>query len=224
MNRIDRLFAVLTVLESRPYVAAEYLCEKFNISERTLYRDLRALGEIGVPIEFESGKGYRLLQGYFLPPVALTPEEANALVLITSLSARYADGPTRTHVDNALSKIKAVLKHGERVRADRLQGQIRIHPGTDQGNCLPEIQRAVAERLTLEFDYLDNANRRSHRVVEPIGITFYSDQWHLIAWCRKRLAYRDFKLAKMSLVKTLPEPFVKQDHIGLNQYIQSLDP
>ena len=85
MNRIDRLMGITTVLQSKKYATAEHLAEKFDISVRTVYRDIKALGEIGIPISFEPNKGYFVVQGYFLPPVSLTSEEANALCLIESL-------------------------------------------------------------------------------------------------------------------------------------------
>lgn len=96
MNRIDRLIAMLTTLQSKKYVTADFIADKYEISIRTVYRDLKALGEIGVPITFEDGRGYSILQGFFLPPVLLTSEEANALVLISSLSEKFADKTTKS--------------------------------------------------------------------------------------------------------------------------------
>src|SRR5688572_6257305 len=110
MNRIDRLFGMLTMLQSKKYVTAEQLSDRFGISVRTVYRDVKALGESGIPVSFEPHKGYYVVQGYFLSPVAFTTEEANALLLSESLVAGFADKTIRTHFGTALSKVKTVLK------------------------------------------------------------------------------------------------------------------
>ena len=88
MNRIDRLIGVLTTLQSRKNITVLDIADKYQISERTVFRDLKALGEIGVPISYDDQKGYSILQGFFLPPVSLTIEEANALILISTLSEK----------------------------------------------------------------------------------------------------------------------------------------
>src|SRR6185436_8817904 len=97
MNRIDRLFGMLTMLQSKKYVTAEQLSEQFGISVRTVYRDVKALGESGIPVSFEPHRGYYVVQGYFLPPVAFTMEEANALLLSGSLVSGFTDKTTRAH-------------------------------------------------------------------------------------------------------------------------------
>ena len=127
MNRVDRLIAILTTLQSKRSVSADYIADKYEISIRTVYRDLKALNEIGVPIYFEPNKGYSILQGFFLPPVSLSSEEANALILITTLSEKFADKSIKQHIDNALDKIKAILRSTDKEKADLLQTQIRIY-------------------------------------------------------------------------------------------------
>ncbi len=89
MNRIDRLFSILTFIQSKKYVPAEKIAEKFNISLRTVYRDMKALGESGIPISFEQYKGYFVMQGYFLPPVSFTSEEANAFLLMEAIVSGF---------------------------------------------------------------------------------------------------------------------------------------
>lgn len=142
MNRIDRLIAVLTTLQSKRFVTADFIAGKYEISIWTVYRDLKALGEIGVPIAFEGNKGYSILQSFFLPPVSLTSEEANALILVSSLSEKFADKTTSKHIEGALCKIKAVLRSTYKSSADELQSQIKIYnPPTEQkqGDYLTEI-------------------------------------------------------------------------------------
>lgn len=225
MNRIDRLIGMLTTLQSKKFVTADFIADKYEISIRTVYRDLKALGEIGVPIAFEDGRGYSILQGFFLPPVLLTSEEANALILISSLSEKFADKTTKKHIENALSKIKAVLRTADKGKADNLQSQIKIYnpPTTEEPtDFLTEIQNAITNKTELEIDYINNSSEHSKRKIEPIGLTFYSSQWHLIAWCWTRNAYRDFKVNRISKLTNRQEPFKKQNHYDINEYIKSL--
>lgn len=225
MNRIDRLIAMLTTLQSKRYVTADFIADKYEISIRTVYRDLKALGEIGVPIAFEDGRGYSILQGFFLPPVLLSSEEANALILISSLSEKFADKTTKKHIENALNKIKAVLRTADKGKADNLQSQIKIYnPPTNKepADFLTDIQNAITNKTELEIEYVNNNSEQSKRKIEPIGLTFYSNQWHLIAWCRKRSAYRDFKVNRISKLTNRQEPFKKQNHYDINDYIKSL--
>ncbi|MBY0426547.1 MAG: YafY family transcriptional regulator [Cytophagales bacterium] len=225
MNRIDRLIAMLTTLQSKKFVTADFIADKYEISIRTVYRDLKALGEIGVPIAFEDGRGYSILQGFFLPPVLLTSEEANALVLISSLSEKFADKSTKKHIENALNKIKAVLRTADKGKADKLQSQIKIYnpPTTEEPtDFLTGIQNAITNKTELEIEYVNNSSEHSKRKIEPIGLTFYSNQWHLIAWCWTRNAYRDFKVNRISKLTNRQEPFKKQNHYDINDYIKSL--
>lgn len=225
MNRIDRLVAILTTLQSKKYVTAKFISGKYEISERTVYRDLKALGEIGVPIDFEPNKGYSILQGFFLPPIALTSEEANALILITTLSIKFSDKTTRTNIENAINKIKSVLRKTDKDKADYLQSQIRVYKSpteTDSSDYLTEIQKAITNKQILFIEYTNNNLENSQREIEPIGLTFYSNQWHLIAWCWKRRAYRDFKINQIASLKSRDENFRKTKHYDINEYIKSL--
>ena len=225
MNRIDRLIAVLNTLQSKRFVSADFIAEKYEISIRTVFRDLKALGEIGVPIMFEDGRGYSISPGYFLPPISLTNEEANAIILISSLSERYADNTTKKNIENALNKIKAVLRSTVKSKTDQLQSQIRIYNPPEEGHksdFLTQIQNAILNKQILKIDYTNNQSERSQREVEAIGLTFYSNQWHLIAWCWKRNEYRDFKVNQISKLSYLDVPFKKSEHLDLNSYIKSL--
>jgi predicted DNA-binding transcriptional regulator YafY len=225
MNRIDRLVAILTTLQSRKFVTAKFIADKYEISERTVYRDLKALGEIGVPIDFEANKGYSILQGFFLPPISLTSEEANALVLITTLSDKFADKTTRKNIENAIGKIKSVLRKTDKDNADFLQSQIRIYKPPTETNSpdyLTTIQKSITNKQILYIEYTNNNSEKSQREIEPIGLTFYSNQWHLVAWCWIRKDYRDFKVNQIGFLKNLNENFRKTKHFDINEYIKTL--
>jgi len=225
MNRIDRLISVLTTLQSKKFVTADYIADKYEISVRTVYRDIKALGEIGVPIDYEPQKGYTVLQGFFLPPVLLTSDEANALIMIAKLSERYTDKTIHKNVSNAIDKIKSVLQHREKEKADLLQEKIGIYvsPETDRNrDHLTIIQNAIVDKQILKISYVNNQNEASEREIEPIGMSFYTNQWHLIGWCWIRKEYRDFKVLQIRDLKNTGQPFRKESHFTLQEYINSL--
>jgi predicted DNA-binding transcriptional regulator YafY len=226
MNRVDRLIAILTTIQSKRFVSAAYIADKYEISIRTVYRDLKALGEIGVPIHFEPNKGYTILQSFFLPPVSLTSEEANSLILITKLSEKFADKSTKKNIDNAIDKIKSVLRSTDKEKVDLLQAQIKIYKyynETQEQDYLIQIQNAIINQQIIDIEYINNNNELSSRELEPIGLTFYSNQWHLIAWCWKRKEYRDFKVVQIQKCKSTASPFKITDHLTLEAYIKTLN-
>ena len=225
MNRIDRLFGILTLLQSKKFVPAEKIADKFRISVRTVYRDIKALGESGIPISFEQQKGYFVVQGYFLPPVAFTNEEANAFLLMEAIVSGFADKSIQTHYSNGLNKIKAVLRGSQKDTIDTLAGNIKLQvPDRFRYDFeyLSLLQGAISAKSILEVDYKNNNEEISKRKVEPIGLVFYAFSWHLIGWCHIRNDYRDFKVARILKLKNTGETFLKPDHIELESYMKLL--
>ena len=115
MKRIERLTSIITFLQSRNYTSIERLVEKYDVSERTIYRDLVSLHEIGVPITYEQSRGYHILDDHFIPPVSFSEEEAVALTLAGRLMRRFSDNKTNLHFDNALVDILHHLKEMDSV-------------------------------------------------------------------------------------------------------------
>ncbi|MGZ5285932.1 MAG: helix-turn-helix transcriptional regulator [Chitinophagaceae bacterium] len=225
MNRIDRLFGILTLLQSRKYVPAEKIAEKYNISVRTVYRDVKALCEQGIPVSFESNRGYFIVQGYFLPPVSFSTEEANAMLLMESLVAGFADRSIGKHYTSALNKIKSVMRSAEKEKLESLDSQIRFQiPECFHKNYeyLSGLQLAISARQQLELEYKNNRDEVSKRLIEPIGLIFYAFNWHMIGWCLMRNDYRDFKVAKILRMHNTGKPFSRNDHIALNDYMEQL--
>ncbi|WP_324678266.1 YafY family protein [Hymenobacter sp. GOD-10R] len=226
MNRIDRLFGITTLLQTKKYVLAEQIAEQFGISVRTVYRDIKALGEQGIPLGFEPHRGYFLVQGYFLPPVSFTPQEAGALVLLQALAETLADKSIQTHTATALQKVKAVLRAPEKDQLEQFTHRLKLHvpeysPG--EGDYLATLQLAIAERRVLAVDYCTKKGETSRRHVEPIGLVFYNFAWHLIGWCHLRRQYRDFKVARLQHLSATTLPFTCEQHLSLSDYIASLN-
>jgi predicted DNA-binding transcriptional regulator YafY len=225
MNRIDRLFGILTLLQSKKYVPAEQIAEKFRISIRTVYRDVKALGESGLPVSFEPYKGYFVVQGYFLPPISFSTEEANAFLLMEAVVYGFSDKSIQKHYSNALNKVKAVLKSSQKEKIDLLTKNIRSQVPAcikHDSEHLSVLQTAISARSVIDFSYKNNVEQVSSRQAEPIGLVFYALSWHLIAWCHKRNEYRDFKVSRILRLDNTGVPFRKTDHIELSNYLQHL--
>jgi predicted DNA-binding transcriptional regulator YafY len=225
MNRIDRLLGMLVVLQSRKYITAETLAEKFNISLRTVYRDIKALGEQGIPISFEPHKGYCIVPGYFLPPVSFTNEEANALLLMEYLVKGFTDKSIQNNYTNALNKVKAVLKYPQKEKMDVLHTHTRLQlPSRMQNDYeyLSIIQQSIANRTIIELDYKNNKEEVSQRQIETIGLIFYAFSWHVIGWCHLRKDYRDFKVSRIVEIKDTGIPFTRTDHMEIGDYMKEL--
>lgn len=225
MNRIDRLFGILTLLQAKKHVTADRIADKFDISVRTVYRDVKALCELGFPVSFEPHKGYFVMQGFFLPPVAFSTEEANALILMNALVQGFADKSIQTHYGTALNKVQAVLRTQQKEKAESVSENIKWQMPScfnHDFEYLAVIQNAIAAKHALSIDYKGNSNETTNRLVEPIGLIFYALNWHLIAWCHKRNDYRDFRVSRILQLKNMYLPFKKTDHIELAEYMKTL--
>src|ERR1700752_4537968 len=128
MNRIDRLAAILIQLQSRRLVKAQDIADKFSISLRTVYRDVRALEEAGVPVIGEAGAGYKLMEGYKLPPVMFNQDEASALLTGAKLVQSKTDAGIWKHYTSALDKIKAVLRISEKDHIEEIDEHVAVIP------------------------------------------------------------------------------------------------
>jgi predicted DNA-binding transcriptional regulator YafY len=225
MNRVDRLLALIVFLQSRRVVTAEQLAEHFELSVRTIYRDLAALGEAGVPIVAEAGVGYTLMRGYHLPPVNFTTDEASALVTGGLLVEQFADDSVKSQMHSALRKVRAVLPREHQDRVERLERAMGTTANADapiQAD-LTTLQHAIAERRLMSFTYSGARRLDSReRVVEPCGLLHYLNRWHLIAWCRSVGSYRDFRTDRMSAVTVPGGTFEPRQDFSLARYIRSM--
>ena len=228
MNRIDRLTAILIQLQSKKIVKAEEIAVRFEISLRTVYRDVKALMEAGVPIGSEPGTGYFIVDGYHLPPVMFTEEEASAMMMAGKLVERMTDQSVRFAFDGALLKIKSVLNDAGKDHLESLQNHIevlkpRMSLGNKDNHFLTELQKAAASKQVVCMQYCSNQqNEQTQRDVEPIGLFYYSAAWHLIAWCRLRNGFRDFRCDRIKELNLTGEIFKPRSISTLQEYFNSL--
>jgi predicted DNA-binding transcriptional regulator YafY len=231
MNRIDRLTAILIHLQTKRVVRAEEISIRFEISLRTVYRDVKALMEAGVPIGSEAGKGYFIVDGFHLPPIMFTQDEAGAMLLAGKLVDKMADKSVRVAFDSALYKIKAVLSEAEKDHLANLDSHIEVflrsryeqrESGEFPDHFLTEIQRALGKRQVLRLDYSNAEGQISQRDIEPIGIFYYSLAWHLIGWCRLRNGYRNFRSDRIMAMTNTGETFAARSELSLKEYFRSM--
>jgi predicted DNA-binding transcriptional regulator YafY len=226
MNRIDRLVAMVMYLQGRRVVRAEEMAEHFEVTVRTVYRDIGALGEAGVPISGEAGVGYSLVKGYHLPPVMFTAEEAMALFIGGEMVKRFADASLAAPMESALLKIRSVLPRERQDDLDRLGrataiiGAPRLPSGIDQRTLLP-IQQAIVARRVLRMSYRARTSEEATvREVEPLGVMYHSGAWYLVAWCRLRGALRHFKLERLHRLEVLREQFPARASFSLHDHLK----
>ncbi|WP_257658012.1 helix-turn-helix transcriptional regulator [Parapedobacter lycopersici] len=226
MNRIDRLFGILTLLQSKKYLTGERIAERFGISIRTVYRDIRALNEQGIPVGFEPNKGYFVVDGFFLRPVSFSLEEANALLLMENLVTGFADKSIQKHYSSALSKVKAVMRDSQKEKLEYLTistgFQFPQRLLNEANEHLATLQEAVTARTILDVRYCKADGSESNRRVEPVGLIFYAFSWHLIGWCHLREDYRDFKVSRMVHVQNSGMPFTKTTHPPIADFMNQL--
>lgn len=228
MNRTDRLVAMVMYLQGRRIVRAEELASHFEVSVRTVYRDIAALGEAGVPIAGEAGVGYSLVRGYHLPPVMLTADEAASLFVGAELVRSFADASLHAPMAAALDKLRAVLPRDRQEHVERLARHTVVmgRPGHNSPDpaaqpWLLAVQRGVALRRVLRLDYRGrNRGDATVREVEPLGIAFYGGAWYLVAWCRLRQDFRHFRIDRMRQLEMLAEAFPARPDFSLAQHLE----
>ena len=197
MNRLTRITAILIQLQSKKIVTAKEIAERFEISLRTVYRDIKTLQDTGVPIGSENGVGYFIVNGYSLPPIMITEEEANALIISEKLILNQGDTSLIKDFNSLLLKIKSTLKNFEKENISKLEN--RIEPSTkidkNKSNWLSKIQKSITNANVIQIEYFSIYKEEStKRNIEPLAIYFTENAWVLVAFCRLRNEERAFIL------------------------------
>jgi predicted DNA-binding transcriptional regulator YafY len=229
MNRTDRLVAMVMHLQGRRLVRAEDMAAHFEVSVRTIYRDIAALGEAGVPIAGEAGVGYSLVRSYHLPPVMLTEDEAAALFVGGEMVRQFTDASLSAPMNAALDKLRAVLPRDRQEHVERLARQTVVmgragNVSTDPAAqpWLLAVQRGVAQRRVLRLQYRGaGRTEETHREVEPLGVVFYGGAWYLVAWCRLRCDFRHFRTDRVQQLEMLSETFPSRQDFSLAKHLDA---
>ena len=258
MNRFDRVTSLLLLLQTRSVITAKFLSEHFNVSERTIYRDIRTLENAGVPIGAEAGVGYYLEKGYRLAPISFTLDEAASLLLGEKLLVSSLDVNSRKDFNQALNKIRAVIDNADKDYLSSFDADIEVYPtgshfpidssglhepadhpapesdkqtdreylnargSTSHDHWLRECRGALVRRQVVEIEYLAlNSDQATTRLIEPIGLFYYSWHWHFISWCRLREDYRDFRVDRILSFSPQAETFPRHSRLTLQQYLDT---
>ena len=227
MNRTDRLLAIVLELQARGKQRAEDLAATFEVGKRTIYRDIQALCEAGVPVISTPGQGYALLEGYFLPPLRFTPDEALILLLGGDAMAQSFDAEYRAAAESAGRKIASALPAPLRDEVRSLQGRIRFVADStgvrpEQAEHLRKLRRAIVGRHSLRFCYYarhsqDGPGAQSTRTADPYGLVHVDGAWHLVAYCHLRQDIRHFRVERMDQLAVLPQTFTRPADFTLEQ-------
>lgn len=208
--RLVRLTAILTQLKSKRIVTARELAEKHRVSIRTIYRDIRTLEQSGIPIVTEEGKGYCIMEGYLLPPILFTQEEANALITAEQLIGKNKDQSLSEEYQNAVIKIKATLRSGQKEKTELLSSRLQIRQNSKNqktSNFLIQLQSGISDCRLANITYCSLDGRESQRNIEPFALYTTHDNWILIAFCRRRNDFRAFRLDRIQILRILPDRF-----------------
>ncbi|MBN9184895.1 MAG: YafY family transcriptional regulator [Microbacterium sp.] len=213
MNRTDRLYAIVEELRAvapRPR-SARWLAERFEVSVRTVERDISALQQGGVPIWAEPGRtgGYCVSREHTLPPVNFTPQEAMAMaVALQSMGA----APFRSAAETAMRKLVFAMGGDDAQAARDLAARVHFLRDEPVPERVPRlIADALAQPRVLRIAYGDRAGTRTTREIEPLGYVESSAVWYLIAWCRMRDGIRAFRIDRIldvTVTAEMPEPRV----------------
>lgn len=220
MNRSDRMLAIVLELQSKGTLRAEDLAGTFEVSKRSVYRDIDALCQAGVPVVAVPGRGYSLMHGYFLPPLSFTADEATMLLVGGDVAAQNFDDDYRTAAHSAMEKLAAVLPERQRADVHDLRASIRfirvgsLHAAEELAK-LRTIRHAIVERHTVRFRYNargaggHDAPRRTDRTADPYALSHVEGAWYLVAHCRLRDAVRNFRLSRMEELKITADRFTR---------------
>lgn len=231
MNKTDRQLAILLELQHQKIIKAEQLAQQFEISIRTIYRDIQALCEAGVPIMGAPGQGYMLMDGYFLPPVGFTAGEAVALLVGMDFISQSLEKDYSVAAMSAKRKIHAVLpesiQNEARLVSDTMK-LIKHQPDHAEKEALVQIRAAIINRNKISFHYMKSiaegdGNRATERTAAPYGLTLFNGNWVVVAYCDLRESIRHFRLSRMAKLHILDETFAYPKGFNLQQYTPQAD-
>ena len=224
VRRADRLFHIIQLLRSRRTAAtARWLAERLEVSERTIYRDIRDLAQTGTPIEGAAGIGYSMRSGYDLPPLMFDAEEIEALVLGARVVAAFGDRQLTRAAARALSKVENVLPR--RLKPKLTESTLfapRTAVGRRNDEALATVRAAIASRNKLAIAYARDDGEKSERVVRPLAASFWGRSWTMTAWCELRDDFRTFRLDRIERISIAEATFADEPGRSLADYFDSI--
>lgn len=222
MRRADRLFDIIEYLRRhRRVVTAAELAEKTEVSVRTIYRDIADLQASRVPIDGEAGLGYLLREGYDLPPLMFTEEEAEAMALGARIVASWGDEELGDAAKSVLAKLRAVLPRNLKAQFDALG--VMAPPAHYQEKVvidLARVRKAVRNKRKIRFSYANADGKTSKRTIWPLTLSFYGAVWTVPGWCELRKDFRVFRADRMQDLEVLDERIPPEPDKTLAAYLK----
>lgn len=224
MSQLPRLISILTMLKSKRLITGNEIAEKFDVSLRTIYRDIKKLEEAGVPIITEEGKGYSIMDGYTVSPVQFQQEEVNALITAEKIIAKTKNESLIADFGKALVKIKSTFQTNMQTKSELLGAKMHVFSTSKnavQTQYLSSLQLAITNFYRVKIKYQKiNSEEKSEREIEPVAVYSFEDRWIVVAWCLLRNDFRSFRVDKIFDFKLLNERF--EDHqFDLRKYFMA---
>lgn len=222
LKKLDRVTAILTQLQSKPIVRAQDLAAKFDVSIRTIYRDVKTLENAGIPIIGEAGSGYSLMDGYKLPPIMFTKEEVLSFITAEKLMQKFSHQSLGNHYQTAMEKVRSVLRHSDKNLIHNIEKQIHVfnyhaQPGDTVKNVIPTILESIADKTQLVIEYKTVDSTVTNRTVEAVGVFFEFNYWYIMAFCTLRKDFRQFRVDRiLQIFKT--QTLFSQEYGQINDY------
>jgi predicted DNA-binding transcriptional regulator YafY len=223
MRRADRLFQIVQHLRGRRLTTAAQLAGWLQVSERTVYRDIRDLSISGIPVEGEAGVGYRLRPGFDLPAIMFTIDEVEALVAGARMMEAWGGPALGSHARSAIAKIALALPAARREEIERTRlfaPGFLVPEGAVAG--LESVRQAILQHRKLYIEYIDGSARASARTIQPLALNFWGMTWSVAAWCESRAGFRVFRLDRIRGLEMGEEKFEEVPGRTLADFLDSV--
>lgn len=220
MRRADRLFQIVQHLRARRLTTAAQLSGWLQVSQRTIYRDIRDLSVSGVPVAGEAGVGYRVDRNFDLAPLMFTSDEVEAIVAGLRMTEAFAGPSLRLASRSALSKVVLALPKERQPEVERSRlFAPGFHLDPRAGERVDIIRAAIVAHRKLEIAYEDSTMRKSQRVLRPVALYFWGAAWTLAAWCECREDFRSFRLDRIQRISVSNETFAEEPGKSLSDFL-----
>lgn len=224
-KRFNRIVSIYFQLQAKPTVKSQDLAEQFAVSQRTIYRDIKALEQAGIPIYGEAGTGYGLVEGYRLPPAKFSREEVLTLAAAEKLMQKFVDPDLYRYFESALNKIKAYLRYSDKLNITVLEENMLMDSLSHRFNenvpsALSILFEGIAQRKIIRINYQSGTSSTTvQREIEPVGIFHQGNYWYFMAYCHLRMDYRQFRLDRIQEINITSTTFSKE-HKPLTYYLK----
>lgn len=222
MKKMSRLIAILTSLQSRSVLTAQQMAHHYEVSIRTIYRDIKSLEEAGLPIGTEAGGGYFLTDGYRLPPLMISEMEAFSILSAEKIIRRQGDHSLQQEFHSLSEKVRALLPPSQRAQMQVLDAKIAPSSPLSgpESSTLSRIEKAIGDLKCLDLKYRSSSGAYSERRINPLALYFTVDSWIVVAWCHVREEEREFRLDRIIELSDSDTHFSLQ-LFSLDRYFQN---